>query len=187
MNIRAFIALPLPEEITQTLGRLGKKLNEVVPSKSVSWVAPAGIHLTLNFLGDEVTPAQVEKVKHVLDTCPGRVSPFTLQLGKLGCFPKARAPRVIWVGLQGELEPLQTLKIFLDEQLEPLGWPPEQRRFSPHLTIGRVKDIPAVGEAGLPFSAPVKSLSFKVAELHLYQSELTPQGAKYSLLHTAEL
>ncbi len=183
--MRAFIAVDIPMEVALLLGGLSQKLAQAVPAHSVRWVRPEGMHLTLNFLGDEVTAVQLPLLSDLLEQTAQETAPFTLRLDKLGCFPKPLAPRVIWAGLVGDVKPLRQLKARLDAGLAPLGWPPENRPFSPHLTLGRVKDTTAVSRAGLPFETPLEPRSFLITAVHLYQSELTREGAEYHICHTS--
>ena len=186
-HIRAFIAIDIPVEISDALGRLSQQLDQFVPAQAVRWVQPADMHLTLNFLGDEVTAVHMTQISQLLDQLAPETKPFTLRLDKLGCFPKPLAPRVIWAGLAGEIRAVHQFKTKLDAGLEPLGWPPERRNFSPHLTLGRVKNTPAVAQAGLPFETPLESKSFQATAVRLYQSELTRQGPQYTVWHTSVL
>lgn len=184
-SIRAFVALDIPADVRHTLGHLSQQLDMIVPARAVRWVKPESMHLTLSFLGDGVTAVQVTQISQLLDDLTQNTHPFTLRLDKLGCFPKPLAPRVIWAGLSGDLPPLRRLKTALDDGLNPLGWPPERRHFSPHLTLGRVKDTAAVARAGLPFGTPLAAHSFEITAVHLYQSELTRQGAQYEICHSS--
>jgi RNA 2',3'-cyclic 3'-phosphodiesterase len=183
--MRLFIALPLPPEVTGWLWQFGQKLAGVVPPEAVRWVRPEGMHLTLSFLGDEVTAVQLPLIIQALDQLATVTQPFSLHLDKLGCFPKPLAPRVIWAGLAGDVVQLRQLKTGLDELLTPLGWPPERRSFSPHLTLGRVKDTAGVARASLPFGTLLQKQGFVNTAVSLYQSQLTPQGPHYTIRHTA--
>lgn len=187
LMIRAFIALELPEAVRHYLHQLGRDLSQHVPRHAVRWVGGEAMHLTLAFLGDAVTAAQLTAVTAAMDRLAAVCPPFHLSLGKLGCFPKPTAPRVIWVGVGGETRPLHLLKTTLDQSLEPLGWHPEQRKFSPHLTLGRVKDFEAMRQAFLPYGQQVQAMSFPITAVHLYQSVLTPAGAEYTTLHSQPL
>lgn len=186
-SIRAFIALELPAAVTAELTAWQTRLKKLLPSRLVRWTRPENSHLTLVFLGDGVQPAQVEEVKSVLDRVATAVPPFSLQLAQLDAFPKRRRPRVLWLGLDGEVDSLQRLKTQLDQQLTPLGWPPEARRYTPHLTLGRVNQPGRFSGAGLPWEESGEPLSWPVTRLALYHSQLTPQGARYTVLHAASL
>ena len=110
------------------------------------WVRPAGIHLTLRFLGD--APAeQVAAVRAGLDQVAVQCAPFELHLKSLGCFPNLRRPRVIWVGLEDPEERLRELQRAVEEQVRSLGWELEERTFRPYLTLGRVRQRQRSSEA----------------------------------------
>lgn len=187
-TIRAFIAIELPPAVKTELGRVAEGLGAGLPRGAVRWVRPAQMHLTLRFLGD--TPAErLPDVGRALDAAAATQSPFALRLDGVGCFPNRRAPRVVWVGLAapdgGESAPLLALKAALDGALTPLGWPPEDRPFRAHLTLGRVKDEGAV--RGVEWAADVPPLAVPVAALHLIESDLRPDGPIYTVRRTSHL
>ena len=183
--IRAFIAIELPSQIKAALSQFQDNLR-TSKNAAVKWVGPEGIHLTLKFLGN-VDEAEIPVLTKALSEAVRGVAPFSLQLGDAGAFPGNQAPRVVWVGVEGEMEPLLTLHNNIDRVLAPLGFPPEKRAFSPHLTLGRVREEASPGErrrlgeniASLKTEA--KS-SFKVESLSLMRSKLTREGALYSRL-----
>lgn len=183
-TIRAFIALTLPPPVTQALAAVGEELAARVPERAVKWVAPEKIHLTLRFLGE--TPVdQLEALGTALETVAAAHVPFSLSLDRLGCFPGERRPRVIWVGLKGQVEALCALKGGLDKALVPLGWEPEARPFQAHLTLGRVKHHHR--EVELPWGTPVVPASWEVQALHLVESQLRSSGAVYTVRHSGQL
>lgn len=154
-----------------------------VPERAVKWVEPERIHLTLRFLGN--TPVeQIDFISAALDEVASAHTPFSLSLDRLGCFPNERRPRVIWVGLKGEVDELDALKHGLDEVLAPLGWDPEHRRFHAHLTLGRAKHQGAID---LPWNTAVVPASWQVEALHLIESQLRPSGPLYTIRHTSRL
>ena len=183
--IRAFIALDLTADVRRYLGELSQQLDRHVPPRAVRWVRPETMHLTLKFLGDDVTPNHIKTIQTILDKIATSHAPLSLTLSKLGCFPNPKAPRVIWVGVAGDVEPLLTLKTALDQALQACGWEPEGRKFNPHLTLGRVKGLDEIRRSFLPYGKPVKELTFAITAVHLYQSQLTPKGPHYEQLHTA--
>ena len=185
--MRAFIAIELPAPVRTYLQELGRELAQHTPPGAVRWLGREGIHLTLAFLGDEVTAEQIPPLREAMNKATASAVPFQLHLGKLGCFPKPIAPRVIWVGVQGAVAPLQQLKTGLDRVLAPLGFLPERRAFNPHLTLGRVKNFEAMRQAFLPYGQQVREIQFEVTAVHLFHSTLTPTGAEYTLLHTSPL
>ncbi|MCL4265291.1 MAG: RNA 2',3'-cyclic phosphodiesterase [Anaerolineae bacterium] len=188
-NIRAFIAIELPLNIKQELGRISTALAGQLPPRAVRWVQPQNMHLTLRFLGDTarsgfgLAVTQLPHLGQQLDELAAHHAPFSLQLERLGCFPNPKRPRVIWTGVAGDLAALLAVKQELDERLAPLGWAVEDKPFSAHLTIGRVGDgrLPST----LNWNLPVKPLPFVVANIHLIESQLTPKGPLYTVRHTA--
>jgi 2'-5' RNA ligase len=184
-QIRAFIAVELPGQIKDALARLQNNL-KTSKSTSVKWVGPEGIHLTIKFLGN-VDEAEVPALTKALSEAVKGVAPFSLQLGDPGAFPNAYAPRVVWVGVEGEIGPLITLHNNIDRVLTPLGFPPEKRTFSPHLTLGRVRDEASSNEKrrlgeGVAALKPGEKPSFRVESISLMRSILNREGAVYSCL-----
>lgn len=185
-TLRLFIAIPLPEPLLRQLAQVQRTLEKEMPAGSVRWVNPAGIHLTLKFLGD--TPeGKIPAIQDVLTAVARRAVPCTFTVGDLGCFPNLRRPRVIWVGVQEPGGQLQALQEAVERAMVPLGYPREGRGFSPHLTLGRVKDsVPSrdvarigeiVGATGLGTLGEVRADSFA-----LIRSILKPTGAEYTPL-----
>lgn len=179
--IRSFIAIELPDEIRHALAEVQKNLRRDVGG--IRWVEPGSIHLTLKFLGD--IPA--EQIQPIAAAAMGVVQdepPLGLGVSGLGAFPNPRRPRVIWVGIEGDVERLGRLQTRLEEALGPLGFPREERAFRPHLTVGRVKDPrrpPDLTRALADVTVP-RCNSFDVREILLYKSDLRPTGAIYTKL-----
>lgn len=183
-TIRAFIALTLPPSITEALAAVTQELVPQVPDGSVKWVEPERIHLTLRFLGN--TPVeQLEPIAMALDRVAAANAPFSLSLDRLGCFPNERRPRVIWVGLTGEVDALQAVKAELDRALVSLDWEAEERRFHAHLTLGRVKRQHR--EIVLPWGTAVVPESWQVEALQLIESQLRSSGPIYTIRHSGRL
>ncbi len=183
--VRAFVAIELPEQIKAILSQLQSDLKKS-KSASVKWVTPEGIHLTLKFLGN-VDASEIPKLNEALSEAVKGVVSFNLELGNPGAFPNIHSPRVVWVGLAGELEWLRTLHNNLGRVLIPLGFSAEERSFSPHLTLGRVRDDASsderrrLGEKVSLLKAEGECY-FKVDSLSLMRSTLTREGAIYSRL-----
>lgn len=188
-QIRAFIAVELPDAVRAALsasqGRLGAKQHPYV-----KWVDPGGIHLTLKFLGN----IDADKVSPITEAIAGAaqgVSPFRLQLGGLGAFPNPRRPNVIWVAVTGDVERLASLQRGIDRFLVPLGFSPESRLFTPHLTLGRLRERASASEResigeSLTTAKP-DEVPFQAGEVSLMRSTLTPSGAIYSRLSSVLL
>lgn len=179
--IRAFLAIDLPESYRESLSELLRVLQR--HPADVKWVSAANLHLTLKFFG-QITPAQVEAIILALKPVTAATAAFNLGLEQVGGFPNLRSPRVIWLGCRGQLDRLTALHDRLSQALVPLGFPPEERPFTPHLTLGRVRS----GRGRQELSATLQELKvpelpvFQVEELTLYQSVLKPQGAVYTPL-----
>lgn len=183
--LRLFVAIELPEEIRVELGRCQARLAQRLTA-SVRWVKPEGIHLTLKFLGN-VQQHRVNGIEAALSQAAKGSAPLALALQSLGAFPNQRSPRVIWVGLEGDLDALLALQEAVDRGLEAMGFRREARPFSPHLTLGRLREGETAlerrlwGEA-LALEAPPAAVAFRAQDVSLMRSILTPQGAIYSRL-----
>lgn len=186
---RLFVAVELGGSVQQALDRLQNELQRS-GLRGMRWVRPEGIHLTLKFLGE--TPREkVAPVVAALSESTVGVPPHELSLGKLGTFGGRGAPRVLWVDLEGDLAPLLDLQEQVERALVPLGFPREGRRFSPHLTLARVRPEEArqvaapLAEAMNVARAPEARI--EVRELSLMLSQLGPGGAVYTRLEAFPL
>jgi 2'-5' RNA ligase len=181
-NIRAFLAIDPPEDILQKISGLQEKLKREISGR-ISWTKPQGQHLTLKFFGD----ISQEDVKNICTAVQKRTvpeSPLNLKVEKLGVFPDARRPRVIWCGVSRDVERLSVLQKKIDSDLAAVGFPPEDRPFRAHLTLGRIKashDLTGISTA-LTRHGTFDAGEFICRELILFQSKLTQQGAVYTKL-----
>ena len=185
-TIRSFVAFELPPIVRQQIGRLQQELQgKGIRSR---WVKPDSIHLTLHFFGD-ITPAQIEPIRSAMAEAAALSRPMRLAARGVGVFPGFRKARVVWTGLDGELEALAALQHGLAAAFEKIGFQGPGRRFKPHLTLGRFKKPPrpaalaAAVEAAGGFSSP----PFSVSQVILFESRLTPAGAIYSKIHEIPL
>ena len=188
--VRAFIAIELPNSVKSALSQLQDSLKQG-DHAAVKWVNPDGIHLTLKFLGNIASGAIPELTKAISDAARG-IAPLRLGLTQLGVFPNLRAPRAVWVGLGGEIATLSVIQENIESALIPLGFPPERRAFSPHLTLGRVRERASPAEqrrlgAAVASLKTDTRLSFTVDSLSLMRSRLTREGAFYSRLSSVAL
>jgi len=189
-SVRAFVAIELPSSVKSALSQLQDNLKRSEHA-SVKWVNTGSIHLTLKFLGNIATETIPELTKVLSEAARG-ITPFHLELGEMGVFPNLRAPRVVWVGLRGETATLSVLQENIESALIPLGFPPENRAFSPHLTLGRVREKASPGERrslgqAVASSKVASTEPFPVDSLSLMRSTLTREGAVYSCLYSAAL
>ena len=183
---RLFFALDPPAALTRKIENLVKKFD--TPPNFVRWVRAGNMHITLKFLGDvdeSAIPAVVEAARRAVEPCP----PLKLIVEGLGVFPNHEQPQVIWFGVSGDTEPLREMERSLSSSLTPLGFPPEDRPFAGHLTIGRVKSGNARGKiARLVRQYHRFYIGETVsAEVALYESRLGMEGAVYAKLDSFPL
>jgi len=182
--MRTFIAIELPDQIKDKLAELQALLKK--SGADVKWVKPDNIHLTLKFLG-EIDEEKAIKVAEIMEDTARGAQQFQINLSSCGAFPKIEFPRVIWVAIDpGDLE-AKALSKDLEEKIEKLGIPKEERPFSAHITIGRVRSllnkdklIKALKEAESYFGG--KNIGFGVTKITLFKSALGPSGPSYAAL-----
>jgi 2'-5' RNA ligase len=189
-QIRAFIAIELPEEVKKTLIRLQNRLKSACRTP-VRWTDPDDTHLTLQFLGD-IDSGITGQITNAMAEAARGVPPFRLTVGGLGVFPDPGRVRVVWVGLTGDLEKLNRLQKCIEAALSSLGFTAEARPFTPHLTLGRVRDQARPDERqslGQLVSGAVNDTEcrFDINSIHLIKSQLTPQGPIYTRIGSVEL
>jgi 2'-5' RNA ligase len=189
-DLRLFVAIELPGEVRSALDALQHELQRDGELARLRWVRPEGIHLTLKFLGAVPERMRADVEAGVAKAVVG-VSPFELRLGKLGTFGTKRTPRVLWVDVAGDLETLARLQTQVEYEMAQLGFAPENRRFSPHLTLARVpperasEAAGALAEVVANREGPTGAIAAK--ELVLMKSDLRPSGAVYTQLFGAAL
>jgi 2'-5' RNA ligase len=188
-SVRAFVALPIPEDLAAAVVQIQDRLRSRVPPRSVRWCSREQLHLTLRFLGD-VPASSLEALRAALgEGCCG-APPLALALAGAGGFPDPRAPRVIWVGVAGEVERLCQFQARLETRLAGFGEPADARGYHPHLTIGRIKgqgrEARAVGAALQGLQAGELG-SWVARRVRLVQSHLSSAGARYTDLATFDL
>ncbi|MBL8191636.1 MAG: RNA 2',3'-cyclic phosphodiesterase [Acidobacteria bacterium] len=176
--MRTFIAIEIPAAIKTELTKLQAELRRT--GADVGWTNPNNIHLTLRFLG-EIEEVRLTELKRLCAEIATQFQPFTLRLKDTGCFPNFKQPRVLWVGLAGEISIAQELQQRLEAGLTALGFDPEDKPFKPHLTIGRVKSGKNIRQLVAKSDMyPLPELSFAVGEIVVLKSELHPAGARYT-------
>jgi len=187
-EIRSFIAIELPEEVRIGLARIRNELGE---HSFVKWVDPGGIHLTLKFLGN-ILFKQATKITQAMEEASRGSSPFRLEISGLGAFPNLKQPRVLWVGIGGEIDKLSRLQQNIDSALAPLGFTKEEHPFVPHLTLARIRQGVSPSQRR-NFGELTTSINFElrhpinVESVNLMKSQLTPQGAIYTHLSVIKL
>lgn len=187
-TVRCFVAIDLPTDLKAELTSLITHLRTSAIGNGVRWVRPDGIHLTLKFLGEVPRSRQAEIETATATTLSNlQTTPFELTAGGLGVFPKPDQPRVIWVGLGGDLSALARTQKQVEMALANIGFPPENRAFSPHLTLGRVMDVGheqklEIGQFLKNYRVDAVLSRFRVTEAVLMESDLQPSGAIYTPL-----
>ena len=182
-QIRSFIAIELPDELKQELVQLEAQLKSGSPS-GVKWVDPYSIHLTLKFLGN-VAVDRIDGIIEAMEEATRGIPAFHLEVRELGVFPNLRRVQVAWVGMKGEVDKLGQLQQGIESNLAKLGFPPELRRFTPHLTLVRVRNQASLDErqrfGQLIASTEFEAIhSIEVDAINLMKSQLTREGAIYS-------
>jgi len=189
-QVRSFIAIELPAELKEGLAQLEAQLKLGKPS-AVKWVDPSSIHLTLKFLGN-IAVDRISAITRAMEEATRELSPFQLKVTGLGGFPNLKRVQVAWVGIGGEVDKLGQLQQRIESSLAPLGFTAESRRFTPHLTLARLRDRASADERQR-FGQLIASTKFeavytiKVDSINLMRSQLTREGAIYSRLSSVGL
>ncbi|NIW46246.1 MAG: RNA 2',3'-cyclic phosphodiesterase [Gammaproteobacteria bacterium] len=188
--IRSFIAVDLPESLNQPLEQASQQLQELLDGLPVRWVPVQNIHLTLKFLGD-VSEKNIPMIQNILHGEGANHHQFEIGVGGFGVFPNLSRPRVLWVGVEGPDE-LIYIQRGIDVETARLGYAPDQRKFNPHLTFGRVSRN-ASSKQVRKISSLLRNhkLGFlgaaRIEDVSLFRSDLGPDGAVYSKIYTAKL
>jgi 2'-5' RNA ligase len=185
-RIRTFIAVDPGKPIRDRLLTLQETLART--GTEVKWVEADNLHVTLLFLG-EVDDREVHKVCRLVADGVQEQPGFPMTVETVGCFPSPRRPRVVWAGVGDGAQPLCAMHDALEEPLTELGYRREERRYTPHITLGRVKsDRPTEKLAtALAKNAGWKGGETAVREILVMSSELTAQGPIYTVLSRAPL
>jgi len=187
--MRLFVAVEVDGSVLaaaeQTANDLRRRLGSAVRPK---WVAAANMHVTVRFIGhvaEERVPALFEAIRHPLE-----IAPFEVVLGGCGAFPPHGAPHAFWIGLREGVSSLRQMHDEFNRRLLPLGFEPETRPYSAHLTLARVKDAPrgsgAIAREAVRAVRPITARC-RVSYATVFQSKLSPHGPKYERVLTVNL
>lgn len=185
-KLRTFLAVELSMDVRSQAKTIIRKLSAV--DADVRWVEPAKMHLTMKFLGD-IDPLDSLEVCQALEQAVAPIPPFDVIFGGVGAFPAVDRPRTLWMGVQEGLEELAELHEAIEQAMADCGYPPEARRFHPHLTLGRVRggrNMAALGQL-VASLADAGAGGSDIDEVIVMSSELTRQGPIYTPLGHAEL
>jgi 2'-5' RNA ligase len=181
-TLRLFCAVELSEELRSRVAERARRLRAEFPEVRAAWERPEKLHITLKFLGD-TEPARVEDLSHAAARAVSNVEPFELIVEEPGAFPPHGQPRVLWLGIVDASGSLAFMQHELETECAAAGFPRESRPFKPHLTLARIRSPQGARElAAAHRETPFEPQRFKVSELILMRSELSPQGSRYTPL-----
>ncbi len=186
-TLRVFTAIEITPEIRSAASRLIERLK--VAQAKVTWTKPTNLHYTLKFLGD-VQDTQVNHICRVVQEAVGPFMPFELVAAGAGAFPSASRPRTVWLGAGDGSEATELVFQAIERLLAPLGFPPEGRRFTPHLTLGRVRESspPSLKQLAdlINRHADFDAGAMMVDGVTVFSSTLGRDGPTYDVLSHAE-
>ncbi|MCI2425177.1 RNA 2',3'-cyclic phosphodiesterase [Candidatus Acetothermia bacterium] len=176
--MRLFFSLPIDAETRKILAALSRRMQRTITARA-SWVKEENLHITTKFLG-EVGTATIAELVVISQRVTEQVAPFILTIDRIDAFPSLTAPRVIWAGGERELQFIELVD-YLENELERLDFPAEQRRPIPHITMARIKGRREqdIEEKIRALSLP-DALQIEVNRLTLNESRLTPTGPIYT-------
>lgn len=184
--MRLFVAVDPGADVVRRIEHVLMAIRPKAPS--AKWVKADSLHLTLAFLGER-PEEDAPKIGEALSQVAAAHAPFELHFKGGGGFGRPSRPKVLWAGCEGDTDALAALQKAVEEALVPLGFVPDRRDFSAHLTLARARDTG--GDLGL--SRCVQGLETEdfgastIREVVLYESRLSPAGASYTAVHKARL
>lgn len=183
--MRLFVAVEIDRAVRDAAGRLigelQRRVERLAPRARVTWVAPDRMHITVRFIG-HVDEGQAGRIRAALEP-PLHAAPFPLEIAGVGAFPQTGEPRVVWAGLSRGREQLRAVERETSARLGSVGVEPEDRPYSPHVTLGRMR-----AAAGLRVTKLLDGLAqtelgtTRVAAITLFESRLSPEGPTYEVL-----
>lgn len=183
-TIRTFVAIEIPDSLLEQISDVQKQLKK--HNERIKWTRPESIHLTLKFLGN-VEEDRIAAIAQTLQEVASEFQPFRCPVKNVGAFPNPRRPRVVWIGIEDTEDTLVKLAENSDDALNSLGFSKENRKFKPHLTIGRVKSA-----VSRKFTESIQNIAFQsdaieIKEMVIMRSDLKPTGAIYTPLNKIKL
>jgi len=181
---RVFCAVDIPEKITELLSNRIQALERQAPNAAASWGRAGKFHLTLKFL-EHISQNRLVDLSEAARKATESIKPFEITIGGAGTFPKHGPPRVLWIGVEDPTGLLQRLQKRLEEECSVIGFPAEERKFQPHLTLARLRKTEGARElARAHLALPFPQMDAPIKELKVYRSELGREGSKYSVIST---
>jgi len=185
-RLRTFIAIELPDGIKRSFERVQEILRKA--DADVRWVRTENAHLTLKFLGPTM-PEQVQQIKQIISGTCAETDDFEIEFGGLGVFPRKKNPRVVWVGVRKGVEKLQSVQKRIEKAVAKIGFKPEGRGYSPHITLGRFKSGRGKQEIieQIEKHEDIECGRTMAGSIYHIRSTLSGSGAIYDNLFSAEL
>jgi len=181
MAKRTFIAVNLPPELKEELGKIIGDLKKINPDYGIKWTSPENLHLTLHFFGD-LNEEQIALVEEGINKITERIDTFEMKTGRFGCFPNEREPKIVFIEII-DSEAIRILIGELEVMLQNLNFPVDTKPWKAHLTLGRAKDGMHCKIGGTEFPPQV----FGVKSIELTESQLTAEGPIYSVIKSFPL
>ena len=184
--MRCFISISLPEETKKGILAIQAKLK--TSAADVTWSRPGGMHLTLKFLG-EIEENSLPRIETAMNRTVNAFDPFSLDVSGIGVFPDAKRPRVVWIGINEDGDNLVRLQRDIEKELEIAGFPKEDRRFTAHITLGRIRSNKNISKLSglIEEDKDIELGKFEALNIHLMKSELRPEGSVYTQLYSVSL
>ena len=188
--MRLFVGIELDDDVVRAASaiveELKRRVSRLAPGARIGWIPPERMHLTLRFIG-HVDDAQAGRIREALAPRID-VEPFAVHVTGIGTFPPTGSPRVIWAGLTLGVESLQEVERQVTARLQAVGITPEDRPYSPHLTLARVREPAGLKTVRLLDALPPPSLgTTHVSAITLFESRLSPKGPTYVPLQRTAL
>jgi 2'-5' RNA ligase len=186
--IRAFIAIDIPDDVRAAIEEAKTRLKQTNFGVKISWTKVANLHLTLQFLGN-IEAGAVDNFNSALRLVAAQQQPFEISVRGAGAFPNEKWPRVIWIGCDDSKNRLKALALMVQDAMQPFGFTYERRGFAAHLTLGRIKAI----RPDAALTRAIESLkdtafgTLRVEAIHLFESQLHPEGSIYTKLSSHAL
>ena len=180
MKKRIFVAVDISEDARRKVSVYIADLKNKFPNVKIGWDRPEKLHLTLKFLGDS-DENQLEQLKIICEQIAGQILNLKLQISETGVFPLPRNARILWLGVNGNVEELQKINAILETECEKIGFKKEKRIYKPHLTIGRIREPHKAKKlAQTHLENEFEPVGFEVSDIVIYESKLQPTGSIYS-------
>ncbi len=185
MKKRIFVAVEISEKARAKAAEYISNLKSEFSDVKVGWDKPEKLHLTLKFLGD-TDEVQLEKLKEICAVISSEITNFKLQITKTGVFPSPRNARILWLGVEGDVEKMQKINSILEAECEKIGFKKEKRDYKPHLTIGRIREPQKAKKLALThLENDFEPVELEVSELVIIESKLQPSGSIYSKVQSS--